>query len=298
MWSREDAVLYDQWYASPVGAFALAQQKQLLQHVMSRWPRRGCSLLDIGCGTGLLSEFLWQGGFDVSCLDQSPAMLEYAQARLGHRASFYAGTAEHLPFDDRSFDYAALLGVLEHLEDPRPALAEALRVAARGVVFGFLNACSPARAAGFFRKSGASLFMPHGPRWLTPRSFCRLARSLKGVRHARLGSVLIGPPCTWREGGLCAFVNALRLPLPVGAYVAVSVMHGPSLTLTPLPLRMGEVGLKEASPHMYMFQSTSGSVRRMTPPRRAGAGWIAPSLKGGVTGKACPPLPGVKRESP
>ncbi|MDR0339662.1 MAG: hypothetical protein LBH65_05225, partial [Desulfovibrio sp.] len=31
------------------------------------------------------------------------------------------------------------------------------------------------------------------------------------------------------------------------------------------------------------FQSTSGSVRRTTPPRRMGAGWIAPSLKGEVS---------------
>jgi SAM-dependent methyltransferase len=270
MWNREDAALYDQWYASPVGTFVLAQQKQLLQHVMSRWPRRGCSLLDIGCGTGLLSEFLWQGGFDVSCLDQSPAMLEYAQARLGHRASFYAGTAERLPFDDRSFDYAALLGVLEYLEDPLPALAEALRVAARGVVLGFLNACSPARAAGLFRKSGVSPHTPHGSRWLAPRPLCRLARSLKGMRHARLGSVLIGPPCTWHEGRLCAFVNALRLPLPVGAYVAVSVMHGPSLTLTPLPLRMGKVGMKEASPHVCMKNADAPHAREASKPRRPG----------------------------
>jgi hypothetical protein len=32
-----------------------------------------------------------------------------------------------------------------------------------------------------------------------------------------------------------------------------------------------------------MFQSTSGSIRRMTPPRLMGAGWIALSLKGEVS---------------
>jgi hypothetical protein len=30
-----------------------------------------------------------------------------------------------------------------------------------------------------------------------------------------------------------------------------------------------------------MFQSTVGSIRRLTPSRRIGIGWIAPSLKGG-----------------
>jgi hypothetical protein len=47
-----------------------------------------------------------------------------------------------------------------------------------------------------------------------------------------------------------------------------------------------------------MFQSTAGSIRRLTPSRRIEAGWIVPSLKEGVTGKVCPATPGVKRESP
>jgi hypothetical protein len=47
-----------------------------------------------------------------------------------------------------------------------------------------------------------------------------------------------------------------------------------------------------------MFQSTAGSIRRLTPSRRIGTGWIVPSLKEGVTGKVCPATPGVKRESP
>jgi hypothetical protein len=49
---------------------------------------------------------------------------------------------------------------------------------------------------------------------------------------------------------------------------------------------------------MRMFQSPSGSFRRTTPPLLLSAGGIVPSLKGGVIGKVCPALPGVKRESP
>jgi hypothetical protein len=37
-----------------------------------------------------------------------------------------------------------------------------------------------------------------------------------------------------------------------------------------------------------MFQSTAGSIRRPTPSRRIGTGWIVPSLKGGVTGMVGP----------
>jgi defect-in-organelle-trafficking protein DotB len=46
------------------------------------------------------------------------------------------------------------------------------------------------------------------------------------------------------------------------------------------------------------FQSTADSIRRLTPPRRIGAGWIVPSMKGGATGMVGPAQPSVKRESP
>jgi len=235
----------EQWYASPRGSFALAQQKQLLQHVMSRWPRRGCSMLDVGCGTGLFSEFLWESGFDVSCLAQNQPMLESAQARLGAKASYQVGLAGHLPFDDHAFDYVALLGALEDTDEPCAALEEALRVAARGVILGFFNACSLARLAQALPCGGR---MPQA-RWLGLTTLWRLLRRLPDIRRMRLGAVLLGPPCTWRDGKICDFFNILRLPLPVGAYTALSISLGPTLPLTALPLRLRQGGLKEASPH-------------------------------------------------
>jgi len=241
MWEQEEAL--SQWYATPPGSFALAQQKQLLQHVMSRWPRRGCSILDVGCGTGLFSEFLWESGFDVSCLAHDQSMLEGAQARLGPKAAYQLGVAEHLPFDDHTFDYVALIGA----HPDAPALEEALRVAARGVVLASFNACSLARLVQAL-PLGSSNRMPQ-VRWLGPSAFWRLLRRLPDIRRVRFGAVLPGPPCTWHNGKICGFCNTLRLPLPVGAYVALSITLGPALPLTALPLRLRKGGLEEASPH-------------------------------------------------
>ena len=47
-----------------------------------------------------------------------------------------------------------------------------------------------------------------------------------------------------------------------------------------------------------MFQFTADSIGRLTPPRRMGSGRIAPSLKGGITGKVVLTKPGLKRQSP
>ena len=213
--------------------------------MMSRWPRRGRSLLDVGCGTGILSEFLWQGGFDLSCLDQSQAMLDYAQARLGKRADAYLGLAEQLPFDDRSFDYVTLLGVLEELDDPFPAIQEAFRVAARGVAFGFLNACSLARLEqSLGLKDRPSLACK--PRWLGLPTLCGILRLAWAEGKPRFGTVVLGPSRTWQNSRLCALINSLRLPLPLGACALLCVTREQGLPLTGLPLRLGKVGMGKA----------------------------------------------------
>ena len=265
MWEQEEALVEEQWHASPCGSFALARQKQLLQHVMSRWPRRGCSILDVGCGRGLFSEFLWENGFDVSCLAQNQFMLESAQARLGPKASYQVGIAGHLPFDDHTFDYVALLGGLEDLDDPRTALDEALRVAARGIILGFFNACSLARLA---QALPWGVRVPRA-RWLGLAAFWRLLRRLPDIRRIRFGAALPGPPCTWRDGKICGFCNTLRLPLPVGAYVALSVTLGPTLPLTTLPLRLRKGGLEEASPHALREDAAPGRAAYVCPVRVA-----------------------------
>ena len=245
MRKQEEALSVEQWYASPQGSFALAQQKQLLQHVMSRWPRRGCSILNVGCGTGLFSEFLWASGFDVSCLAQTQRMLENAQTLLGSKAAYQVGVAGHLPFDDHTFDYVALLGALEDTDEPCAALEEALRVAARGVIMGFFNACSLARLTQALSCGGSILHV----RWLGLSTLWRLLRRLPDIRRVRFGAVLLGPPFSWREGKICSFCNRLRFPLPVGAYAALSISLGPGLPRATLPLRLRQGGLEEASPH-------------------------------------------------
>jgi ubiquinone/menaquinone biosynthesis C-methylase UbiE len=86
------------------------------------------TLLDVGTGTGIFAELFTGRGLCVSGIDASPEMIRHAQKIVAH-ATFRTGTAEDLPFSDKSFD-VVFLGLLIHeADDPMLALREAVRVA-------------------------------------------------------------------------------------------------------------------------------------------------------------------------
>jgi ubiquinone/menaquinone biosynthesis C-methylase UbiE len=61
-------------------------------------------ILDVGCGTGVTLEQYVDAGCNGYGVDASEAMLIQARKRLGDRADLTYGSAEHVDFDDDSFD--------------------------------------------------------------------------------------------------------------------------------------------------------------------------------------------------
>jgi SAM-dependent methyltransferase len=98
-------------------------------------PAAGMRWLDVGCGNGAFTEVLLARGApsEVIGIDPSQEQLAYARTRAGvAKALFQQGSAMALPFDDASFDVAAMALVITFVPDPQQAVAEMVRVVRPG----------------------------------------------------------------------------------------------------------------------------------------------------------------------
>jgi ubiquinone/menaquinone biosynthesis C-methylase UbiE len=116
-------------------------------YYMGRWSSRvaelftdwlslspGLEWLDIGCGSGALSETILnkQKPERVTAIDQSEGFVKTAQKRLGNRANCRVGNAFDLPLENASVNAAISGLVLNFLPEPEKALIEMKRVTTPG----------------------------------------------------------------------------------------------------------------------------------------------------------------------
>lgn len=95
-----------------------------------------CALCDIGCGTGLLLEYLRETRLATLshyiCIDISGNMLRYAKRRAEQyaapQADIIQGDAEHIPLRRGACRVAASFTVMDLVEDPHSMLSECRRV--------------------------------------------------------------------------------------------------------------------------------------------------------------------------
>ncbi|WP_339913620.1 bifunctional 2-polyprenyl-6-hydroxyphenol methylase/3-demethylubiquinol 3-O-methyltransferase UbiG [uncultured Brevundimonas sp.] len=102
--------------------------------VMTRAPFAGLSLLDIGCGGGLIAEPMRRLGFDVTAVDASSENIGTARAHAAEQGldiAYRAATVEQLEAEGAGpFDVVLTLEVIEHVADPEAFIRACSRLIA------------------------------------------------------------------------------------------------------------------------------------------------------------------------
>jgi ubiquinone/menaquinone biosynthesis C-methylase UbiE len=95
----------------------------------------GKEVLDVGCGTGILSLIaLEKGAAKMACVDMSKLMLEKCKTKIiaeGYSdklVQFHEAEAEKLPFDDKCYDVVLSSMVLGMIPNQQAAITELARV--------------------------------------------------------------------------------------------------------------------------------------------------------------------------
>ncbi|MCX6627877.1 MAG: bifunctional 2-polyprenyl-6-hydroxyphenol methylase/3-demethylubiquinol 3-O-methyltransferase UbiG [Candidatus Solibacter sp.] len=172
------------------------------------------TVLDVGCGGGILAEEFARAGFHVTGVDPAPESIKTARehaAASGLDIAYETGSGERLPFAEASFDHVACCDVLEHVDDVAGVIGEIARVLKPGGLFLYdtINRT-------FLSKLVVIKVMQEWPstsfvepnlhiweRFITPPELCRLIehhgldqRELRGSRPGAIPS-----PTCWTCGG-------------------------------------------------------------------------------------------------
>lgn len=181
----------------------------------------GRTVLDAGCGDGVLLELLARRGAAAVGLDAERVGLELARQELEKRtsmATLVQGVCQALPLRSSLMDAVFAVEVIEHLDDPERFLSEASRVLRRGGVLvvttprrredGVLR--SPLHSREFTRGELASVITQFFPR-AEVFGFCHplAVRTLYGVPGLRDASLrlfkrfsrAVSNPCAWLVAG-------------------------------------------------------------------------------------------------
>jgi 2-polyprenyl-6-hydroxyphenyl methylase/3-demethylubiquinone-9 3-methyltransferase len=154
------------------------------------------SVLDIGCGGGLLAEEFAMLGLAVTGLDPSVASLITARNHARESVldiEYLAGTGEKLPFANGSFDVVVCADVLEHVDSPLAVIGEIARVLNEDGVFFYdtINRTLRSRIAviGAFQKWKSTSCAPPDlhdwKKFIKPRELRRMFTQ-HGLKHQRM----------------------------------------------------------------------------------------------------------------
>jgi SAM-dependent methyltransferase len=180
----------------------------------------GVSVLDVAAGTGNASIPAARNGAHVIASDLTPELLQAGKARAeteGLELDWVTADAEHLPFDDETFDIVmSSIGVMfaPHHEQ---AAGELIRVCRPGGTVGLLSWTPEGMLGALFRAMGP--FAPPPPPGAQPPPLWGSEAHLRG---------LVGDRIEWRSlERQTLLITAFERPRDYGAFF--KARYGPTI---------------------------------------------------------------------
>ena len=182
------SALASRWW-DPDGEFRPLHQLNPVrtEYVAGRVPLAGASVVDVGCGGGLLSESLAASGANVLGIDASEEALAAARDHLdasGLDVEYRATTAEALAESRPGhFDLVTCMELVEHVPDGAALVAACARLVRPGgtVVFSTINRTPKAYALAIVAAEYVLAMLPRGThdyaRFVRPSELARWGRS-------------------------------------------------------------------------------------------------------------------------
>jgi SAM-dependent methyltransferase len=169
-WNDAMVVKYDldrfHDHPSPLVRFVESRRIAVIFRLLDARPSH--RVLEVGCGAGHLLARLPAGR--AVGVDLAESVLARTAVRLGGRAVLAQGDAGALPFAPGAFDRVYCSEVLEHLVDPRAAVAEIVRVLKPGgvAVLSVPNEALINRAKAMLRRLGLWRLVMRGSQYDMP----------------------------------------------------------------------------------------------------------------------------------
>lgn len=148
-------------------------------------PFEGLTILDIGCGGGLMAEPMARLGATVTGADAAEGNIAVARLHAqehGLAIDYLASTAEALAAEGRRFDVVMALEIVEHVADPAQFIATCRDLLAPGgmLIVSTLNRTARSFAAAIVGAEWVMRWLPKGThdwrRFITPDELAQMTQ--------------------------------------------------------------------------------------------------------------------------
>ena len=139
-----EALVFSRLMLNPVKFFQRINQLDWYKNTLRAWvddlnPTTNAEVLELGCASGILTEYLASRGYSTTGIDASEKMIKAALSLANRQADYQTADAKSLPFEDARFDTVVSASLLNIISEPDKVMRETARVCKQGGIVSVLS---------------------------------------------------------------------------------------------------------------------------------------------------------------